>query len=55
MDVDDERDGAFAALYRHVGKNAKIGIGYNFTDYSDDLTNLDYDAEGFFLDIIGKW
>jgi len=55
VDVDDERHGALAALYRHVGKNAKIGIGYNFTDYSDDLTNLDYDAEGFFLDIIGKW
>ena len=55
VDVDDERYGALAALYRHIGKNAKVGVGYNFTDYSDDLTNLDYDADGFFLDIVGKW
>jgi hypothetical protein len=32
-------------LYRHVGKNAKLGAGYNFTDLDDDLTNLDYEAK----------
>ena len=52
---DDERQGALLALYRHVGSNFKIGIGYNFTDFTDDLTNTEYDANGFFLDLTGKY
>ena len=52
---DDERHGALLALYRHVGKNFKVGIGYNFTDFSDDLTDTGYDANGFFIDLTGKY
>ena len=52
---DDERDGALIALYRHVGSNFKVGIGYNFTDFSDDLTDTSYDANGFFIDLTGKY
>ena len=55
---DDQRQGALVALYRHVGKNFKVGIGYNFTDFTDDLTvsGFDgYEANGFFLDLTGKY
>ncbi len=53
--LDDVRSGALAGIYRHFGKRVKFGLGYNFTDYSDDLTNLDYDNGGWFVDVIGKW
>jgi len=54
-ELNDERSGALVGLYRHVGKRLKLGAGYNFTDYSDDLGNLDYDNGGWFVDLIGKW
>jgi len=42
-----------AALYRHITKNLKAGVGYNFTDFSDDLTDLKYNHKGVFLNFIG--
>ena len=54
-DAGDERRGALAAIYRHVMKNLKVGVGYNFTDFSDDLTDLDYDNEGWFIKLLGKF
>src|SRR4029077_18757556 len=41
-----------AAIYRHIGKNLKAGVGYNFTDFSDDLTDLKYNHKGVFLNLI---
>ena len=58
LDVDtagDSQAGVLAAIYRHVGDNAKVGIGYNFTDFSDDLTDLSYDDSGLFLNIVAKF
>ncbi|NNF52628.1 MAG: hypothetical protein HKN59_09350, partial [Gammaproteobacteria bacterium] len=49
------RDGLLAQLDRHFNDNFKIGIGYNFTDFSDDLTDLDYDHKGWFLNLVGKY
>jgi hypothetical protein len=53
-EAQDRRAGTLWALYRHVGKNLKFGVGYNFTDFSDDLTDLDYDSQGFFINLVGK-
>ena len=53
--ADDQRAGILAALYRHVGDNAKIGIGYNFTDFSDELTDLSFDDNGVFMNLIAKF
>ncbi|MEM7243088.1 MAG: hypothetical protein AAF429_12960 [Pseudomonadota bacterium] len=47
--------GFLAAIYRHVGNNAKIGLGYNFSQFSDDLADVTYDDEGVFLNIVGKF
>ena len=51
--VGDVRSGALFTIYRYLGKNFKVGVGYNFTDYSDDLTDLSYDRQGVFFNIIG--
>jgi flagellar motor protein MotB len=53
IDINERRSGALIALYRHVGSRVKLGAGYNFTDFSDDLTDLDYRHHGFFVNLIG--
>ncbi|HEX5637550.1 MAG TPA: flagellar motor protein MotB, partial [Gammaproteobacteria bacterium] len=53
-DAQDRRSGALLGLYRHVGKNFKFGVGYNFTDFSDDLTDLDFDSQGVFINVIAQ-
>ncbi len=53
--ADDERFGALIGAYRHVGDNAKVGIGYNFSSFSDDLTDFDNDNDGFFINLVGKF
>jgi hypothetical protein len=57
LDVEDAdtRVGALAAVYRHIGDNLKLGAGYNFADFSDDLTDLDYNHRGFMVNVIGKF
>ena len=51
----DTRYGVLAAIYRHIGKNAKIGVGYSFSDFSDDLTDQSFNSEGLFFNILGKF
>lgn len=58
LDVDIARDrtsGALISVHRHIGDHMKAGLGYNFTEFSSDLTDLDYDAEGVFVNVTGKW
>ena len=52
-DLDERRSGALATVSRYLGDHLKIGIGYNFTDFSDDLTDLSFDHQGVFLNITG--
>jgi len=51
--VGQRRRGALAGFYRYIGKNLKIGTGYNFTDFSDDLTDLRYNHKGIFVNFVG--
>jgi flagellar motor protein MotB len=52
-EVNQRRRGALGAIYRHIGKNLKVGVGYNFTDFSDDLTDMRYNHKGVFVNFIG--
>lgn len=54
-EADDARAGLLLAVYRHFTEHVKAGIGYNFTDYSDDLTDLDYSSRGVFLNVVGSF
>ncbi len=49
----ERKGGALFTLYRYLGKHFKVGVGYNFTDFSEDLTDLSYDHHGLFFNIIG--
>ncbi|KQV96908.1 OmpA family protein [Rhizobacter sp. Root1221] len=54
-ELGDRRDGLLTAGYYHVNENFKVGVGYNFTDFSDDLTDLSYRSRGWFLNMLGKF
>jgi flagellar motor protein MotB len=54
-DAQDSRSGVLLGLYRHLGNHIKLGVGYNFSDFSDDLTQLDYRHQGLFVNVIGKF
>jgi hypothetical protein len=47
--------GALAAVYRHMGENFKVGMGYNFGRFSDDLSDLVADDHGVFVNAVGKF
>lgn len=57
LDVDNggTRRGWMAGIDRDIGRNFRIGAGYNFTDFSDDLTDFDYDHKGWFLNFVGSY
>ena len=52
-DLGERKTGALAAVSRYLGDHLKIGVGYNFTDFSDDLTDLSFDHSGVFLNLTG--
>jgi hypothetical protein len=53
-DVGQRLSGALATIYRYLGKHMKVGVGYNFTKFSDDLTDLGYDHQGAFFNFVGS-
>ncbi len=58
LDIDTEsrtRRGILIELDRHFGEHLKLGLGYNFTEFSDDLTETGFDSRGFFLNATGKY
>lgn len=55
VQADTSDIGVLAAGYRHFGENLKVGVGYNFGRFSDDLTDLVQDDEGIFINLIAKF
>ena len=51
LDWGGTRQGWLVGLDRDIGKNFRIGAGYNFTEFSD----FDYDHEGWFLNMVGMY
>ncbi len=54
-DAQDSRSGVLVGVYRHLGNHLKAGVGYNFSDFSDDLTQLSYRHQGLFINLIAKF
>ena len=53
-DAHDRRSGSLVGIYRQLDNYFKLGVGYNFTNFSDDLTNLSYIYRGVFVNLVGK-
>ncbi len=52
--TDQTRTGALVGIYRHIGDTVKVGGGYSFSNFSDDLTQFESDSKGFFINVVGK-
>jgi uncharacterized repeat protein (TIGR01451 family) len=55
MEAKDYKHGPVVSLYRHIGDHVMVGVGYNFTDFNDDLTDLSYKAGGWFVNFVATW
>ena len=53
-DLDERRSGALLTISRYLGDHLKIGVGYNFTDFSENLTDLSFDHHGYFINMTGS-
>jgi hypothetical protein len=51
-DLNQTRSGALVAVYRHLGKHVKAGLGYNFTNFSEDLTDMSFKSHGIFMNVV---
>ncbi|OGW98690.1 MAG: hypothetical protein A2Z81_07805 [Omnitrophica WOR_2 bacterium GWA2_45_18] len=49
----DTKRGFLVEAARRIGEYAQLGVGYNFTDFNDDLTELDYTIHGPFVRMTG--
>ena len=49
------RTGAMVGVDRDVSSNFRIGAGYNFAKFSDDLTNFDSNNRGWFINLVGYY
>lgn len=50
----DFKKGFLLEVVRNVGENLQAAIGYNFTDFNDDLTHLNYSSHGLSIRLTGK-
>ncbi len=53
--ANDSRTGVLVGAYRHFGNHFKAGVGYNFSDFSDDLTDMSFRSQGWFFNAVGKY
>jgi outer membrane protein OmpA-like peptidoglycan-associated protein/IMP cyclohydrolase len=55
-ETDDMRQGWLTELMWNANKYSRIGIGYNFTDFSDnEFSENDYSVHGWFFRVQGKY
>ncbi len=51
----DRKTGALLGVYKHINDNFRLGVGYNFTDYSDNITDLSNKSRGVFVNGLAKF
>ncbi|WP_162561632.1 hypothetical protein [Yoonia vestfoldensis] len=54
-ETDIAETGALLGVYRHINDNVKVGVGYEWGAVSAEETDLDYDGQGVFLNLVGKF
>lgn len=52
---DSVKQGWLVGVDRDITNNFRVGVGYNFTDFSDDLSKFDYKYKGFFVNVVGYY
>ena len=49
---DGVKKGVLVAVEKEITKNIRLGVGYNFTDFSADLSQLSYKSKGYFINLV---
>ncbi len=52
---DGVKKGALVSIEKDINQYQKISVGYNFTDFSSDLSQLSYKSKGFFINFVGRF
>lgn len=47
--------GALAMLSYDINDVVRLGVGYNFGNFTDDLRDLSYDHQGIFLNLSARF
>jgi len=55
VEAKDNKQGILLEATRDINANTQLSIGWNFTNYTDDLTNLSYSSQGPFVRMTGKF
>ncbi|MCH2078008.1 MAG: hypothetical protein MK180_14215 [Rhodobacteraceae bacterium] len=55
LDAGSSDSGILAAVYRQMGEHVQAGVGYNFGSFSDDLTDLTFEDDGIFLNVVAAF
>lgn len=55
VDAGTEQTSLLGAAYRHIGDNAQVGLGYNFGDFSSDLSDLTFNDRGAFINLVVQY
>lgn len=53
-EAEDSQQGFLIGLDYHLGSNFKVGAGFNFTRFNDDLINFSFNNYGWFINVVGK-
>jgi hypothetical protein len=55
-EADDMRQGWLSEVTWEAVKHLRLGVGYNFTDFSDnEFSDNDYSVHGWFFRIQGRY
>lgn len=49
------QQGVLLGIDYDINNNFRVGGGYNFSDFSDDLTDFDYNDNGWFINFVGAY
>lgn len=47
--------GALFGVYRHLNDHVSLGLGYEWGSVSDDLAIIDYEGQGVFVNLVGRF
>ncbi|MEM7262525.1 MAG: hypothetical protein AAF488_11085, partial [Planctomycetota bacterium] len=54
-EAEDRKWGALLGVSRRLNDHLRLGAGYDFSQFTDDLTDLDYRTQGWFLNLNGTF
>jgi hypothetical protein len=55
VEAKDNKQGMLLEAIRHINESTEMAVGWNFTKFSDDLTNLSYTSQGPYVRMTGKF